>query len=118
MKHQTSLIAFALLALSFAGCSRSSSHLTHVAPTITADLGAVELTLLTPKQVSLGAGKALTLTARQLPKGIEIDLVLLATNTDGAITRSESFLTTIPGQWSALTVGGEMVGLTPTLKTP
>jgi len=116
MKYKTSLIAFALLALAFAGCSKSSSHLSHVAPRITADLGTVELTPQTPKQFSLGAVKSLTLTGRQLPKSIKIDLVLLATNADGTVKRSESFLTTMPGQWSALSVGDEMIALTPTLK--
>lgn len=117
MKNQTPLIAFVLFTVAFAGCSKSSSHQSHVATEIWTDLGVVELTPQTPKQFSLGASKSVTLTGRQISKTIEIEVVLLATNVDGTVKHSRSRLTTMPGQQSALSVGDEMIQLTTTLRS-
>ena len=83
------------------------------------DLGAVELTPQTPKQFSLGAGKSCTLTGRQIADGIDVKLVVLATNADGTVKRLEGEVTTTPGRQCAISVGDNdtMVGFTPTLKT-
>lgn len=116
MRHQPSLIVLALFLLIFAGCSKSSHRRTQVAPQITADLGTVELEMQTPKRFALGADKSLILTARPVAQGIEVDLVLWRTNADGSVKRSESVLTTATGQQGILSVGDEMIGLTPTLK--
>ena len=82
------------------------------------DLGAVELVAQTPTQISLGAGKVCTLVGRQLANGIEVKLVVLSTNADGTVDRSQGQIETLPGRQCAISMGDTMVGLTPTLKTP
>ena len=82
------------------------------------DLGAVELVAQASRQFSLGDGKGCTITASQIPDGIGLKLVLLATNTDGTVMRSQGRIEARPGQQCAIEVGGTMVGLTPTLKMP
>jgi hypothetical protein len=114
------LTTAALMAAFVIGCSKSPSQQSHQAsaPPNTKDLGAVEFAVQTPKQFSLGDGKGCTITARQIPDGIGLMLVLLSTNTDGTVMSSQGQIETRSGQQCAIEVGGTMVGLTPTLKTP
>lgn len=108
-----------LLAAFVIGCSKSSSALSHHSkmPPNTTDLGAVELVPQTPQQFSLGAGKSCIITGRQLPDGIDVKLLVLVTNADGSVKRSQGEIETSPGRQCAIVMGDVSVGLTPTLKT-
>jgi hypothetical protein len=110
----------ALTAILVIGCSKGSNQPPHQAsaPSNTKDLGAVEFTEQTPTQFSFGDGKSCIITARQISGGIGLKLVLLSTNTDGTVARSQGQIETRPGQQCAISLGDTMVGLTPTLKTP
>lgn len=114
------IIGAALTATFVIGCSKSSSQPPNQAsaPPNTKDLGAVEFVAQTPKQFSLGDGKSCTITASQIPDGVGLKLVLLTTNADGTVARSQGQIETRAGQQCAIGLGDMMVGLTPTLKTP
>ena len=114
------IIGAALMAAFVIGCSKSSSpQPPHPAstPPNTKGLGAVELTAKTPMKFDLGDGKICTITGRQIPIGIALSLVLLTTNPDGTVTRSQGEIVTRPGEPCTIGLGGTMVELTPTLKT-
>jgi PBP1b-binding outer membrane lipoprotein LpoB len=119
ISHIIKTNAAILAAMLIAGCSKSPSEQPRrvTTPPKMTDLGAVELVAQTPKQFSLGAGRSCTITGRQLPDGISVKLVVLATNADGAVVRSQSEITTLPGRQCAISIGDVMIGLTPTLKT-
>lgn len=82
------------------------------------DLGVVEFTANTPQHFSLGDGKGCTITGKPLPDGIEVKVLVLTTNADGTVQRSQGDITTLPGRQCAISMGDTMVGLTPTLKIP
>jgi len=108
----------ALLAVFIIGCSKNPSEQSHHAklPPNTTDLGAVELTPQTPKQFSLGAGKSCILIGRQLPDGVGVKVLVLVTNADGTVERSQGEVETSPGRQCVMVTGGVSVGFTPTLK--
>lgn len=108
------LSAAIFAAIFITGCSKHPA----VAPPNTVALGAVELAPQTPVQFSLGGGKVCTLVGRQLANGIEVRLVVLSTNADGTVERSQGQITTLPGRQCAISMGDTMVGITPTLKAP
>jgi len=117
--HIITLNAAILAAILITGCSKSASQQPHAAaPPNLKDLGAVELVAGTPTQFSVGAGKGCTITAKQIPNGIGLKLVVLSTNADGTVDRSQGQIDAVPGQQCAISMGDIMVGLTPTLKTP
>ena len=109
------IVSAAIVATILVACC-SKPHPT--TPPNTTDLGAVELTPQTPTQFNLGAGKVCTLVGRQLTNGIEVELVVLSTNVDGTVDRSQGKIETLPGRQCAISMGDTMVGMTPTLKTP
>ena len=112
-------IAAVLAVILITGCSKSSSQQPHAgAPPNTKDLGAVELVAQTPMQFSLGSGKGVTVTGSPLSTGMMVKLVMMTTNADGSVDRSQGQIETLPGQQCAISLGDTMVGLTPTLKTP
>ena len=101
------------------GCSKSSSHQTQAANASqkTTDLGTVELTPQSPREFALGANKCCIITGKPLSNGIEVKLVVLTTNTDGTVIRSQGQIITLPGRSCGIGIGDTMVSLTPTLKT-
>jgi hypothetical protein len=82
------------------------------------DLGAVELVAGIPRHFSLGMGKSCILTGKQLSDGIDISAVILTTNADGTVQRSQGEISTSAGRQCAIGIGNTKIGLTPTLKTP
>jgi hypothetical protein len=118
-QHLITISAVSLFILFASSCSKRSSEQQHhvAAPPNMTDLGAVELAPQMPKQFSLGAGKSCTLVGKQLPDGIEVKLVVVATNADGTVQRSQGQIETLPGRQCAISIGDTMVELTPTLKT-
>jgi hypothetical protein len=115
------LTTAALMAAFVIGCCKKPSEQTHhpKLPEGTVNLGAVELVPQTPTQFSLGAGKSCILTGKQLPDGVDVRMVLLVTNADGTVDRSQGELETSPGRQCVLTIGSNVpVGFAPTLKTP
>ena len=118
-QHLITISAVSLFVVFVSSCSkRSSEQPRHVAaPPDMTDLGAVELAPQIPKQFSLGAGKSCTLVGKQLSDGIEVKLVVVATNANGTVQRSQGQIETLPGRQCAISIGDTMVELTPTLKT-
>jgi hypothetical protein len=118
-EHLVTISAVSLFVLFAGGCSkRSGGQPHHVAtPPNMTDLGAVELAPQIPKQFNLGTSKSCTLVGKQLPNGIEVKLVIVATNANGAVQRSQGQIDTLPGRQCAISIGDTMVELTPTLKT-
>jgi hypothetical protein len=90
MKYRTSLIAFALFALAFAGCSKHSQ--TGVAPKVT-DLGTIEVADGKSSSHVLADGRTCVLTPTVLPGGHQIQLEMSISNTNAAGTRSVYSLT-------------------------
>ena len=110
----------AILAIMLAmGCSKGSSHQIQPANASqkTTDLGMVELTPQSPRQFELGANKCCILTGKQLTNGIGVKLVLLTTNTDGTVSRSQGQIITLPGRSCGIGFGDLVVNVTPTLAT-
>jgi hypothetical protein len=103
-----------LAAILITGCSKP--HATAL-PKM-ADLGAVELVPKTPKQFGLGAGRSCTVTGYPLGTNITVNLVVMTTNADGNVQRSEGQMGTAPGRHCVFSLGDATVGLTPTLKRP
>jgi hypothetical protein len=117
--HIITLNAAILAAILVTGCSKNSSQQSQAAaPPNLKDLGAVELVAGTPTQFSLGEDKGCTITGEHIPNGIGLKLVVLSTNEDGTVDRSQGQIDAVPGQQCAISMGDMMVGLTPTLKTP
>jgi len=118
-QHLITIGAVSLIVLFASSCSKRSSEQPHhaAAPPNMTDLGTIELAPQIPKQFSLGAGKSCTLVGKQLPNGIEVKLVIVATNANGAVWRSQGQIDTLPGRQCAISMGDTMVELTPTLKT-
>jgi hypothetical protein len=111
--------ATVLTIISAVGCSKGSSHQTQPANSSqkTTDLGMVELTPQSPRQFELGANKCCIITGKPLPNGIEVKLVVLTTNTDGTVTRTQGQIITLPGRSCGIGFGDSVVSLTPALKT-
>jgi hypothetical protein len=108
----------ALMAAFVIGCSKRSSEQSHHSklPPNPTDMGAVELVPQTPTQFSLGADKSCILTGRQLPDGINVKVLVLVTNADGTVKRSQGEISTLAGRQCAIVMGDVSVAMTPTLK--
>lgn len=85
-------------------------------PPDTVKLGQVELAPEIPSYFSLGAHRSCSLTARQVTNGIEINVEIMGTNADGAITHAWCKVETLSGRACAVAMGGEGVSFTPVLK--
>ncbi len=107
-----------LLAALLIGCSKPPSQSSPAAPSKAKSLGTVELTPGTPRSFSLGDRMGCIVTGVKRSDDIELKLVLLTTNADGAVQHSEEQTSTWPGQRCAVAVGETWVELTPTWKRP
>ncbi len=116
MLHFT--ITAGLLATLLVGCSKPQNQSPSSAPSKAKSLGTVELTPGTPRSFSLGDRMGCIVTGLKHSDDIDLKLVLLTTNADGAVQRSAEQIWTWPSQHCAVAIGEIWVELTPTWKTP
>ncbi len=110
----------ALMAAFVIGCSKHPKASSLRLPADTKYLGVIKLTENTPQHFSIGSGKSCTVTGRQVPDGINIEVIVVATNATGTVSRSQAELTSESGHQCAICIGEDSttIALTPILEKP
>lgn len=84
----------------------------------TTDLGNVELVAQQPTVFALGSNTTCTLTGRETPAGVQINVELKSLNADGKPKSDRAVIATLSGRPAGILVGGTLMEFTASLKQP